>query len=255
MIHEMKRIVIHNRKGGTGKSILSAHIAFALETKFRVLLLDLDQQGNTTSVNKRPLTAFGASKLFEGVVPVPKIGVGEMRVCASDRAALASVVDNRLPHAEILRNYINNLDAMAGEVDFLIVDTSPGNTILERAALAGASHVVIPLEPTELAIAGAREVVGFCKQISTQSNHPIEKLSAVMNRMSSVSARQRKILVDIIMLFGGAFVEQPLKERDLYKVAHEAGVPVWSYKASNDTAKSAISDMQAVVEAITKDYV
>jgi chromosome partitioning protein len=256
IIHAMKRIIVHNRKGGTGKSVIATHLAYALERHGRVLLIDLDQQGNTTDVVSRQRVSFAASALFEKQLRTSQASEPDSRfkLCASDRASLTSVLDNKISLPETIGNYLLNLDYLAEFFDYAVIDTSPGNTVIERAALAGSSHVVIPVEPTEFSINGAKEVAQFCAHISKDGDNPIEQLSVVLNRVSSSSKRQQEKVAGIIMLFGEALVQPLLRERDIYKVSHELGIPIWEMKSNNGTTKSAVADMVAVINQILTPY-
>ena len=148
----MARILaVANQKGGVGKTTTSVNLAAELaQSGRRVLLVDLDPQGNATmgsGVDKRKL---------ERTVYHVLLGLGE---AANIRVRVASGFDlipaNReLAGAEVELVDLPNREgrlrdafaSLAGDYDFILIDCPPSLSLLTVNAFAAAEQVLIPME-------------------------------------------------------------------------------------------------------------
>lgn len=243
---------VHNNKGGTGKTLLSLHLAHHLaDAGRRVLVIDLDPQANTTRVLPNRQLALPASALFTRGVAVTELRIPEgpgMFVVPGDRQELAKVVGME-PRA-VLTHFAGNVPRIAAVVDDIVIDTSPGLTALEKASLAVAHSAVVPSEPHQASVDGVLEVAAACQSISRSFNPGLAGFHIVLNRVSAVAPRQHEFVKMLIQRFGKAVAPVIIGERDAYKVAHERGEAVWNL-ARNPGNRKAVEDMQLLMRHLT----
>ena len=156
----MARIIaVANQKGGVGKTTTAVNLAAALAaTPKRVLLVDLDSQGNATSgsgVDKHEVTHTTCDVLLEEVAPRDAIFATEeghdlMPGNTDLTAAEITLMDEEGREQRLKRA----LDAVRGDYDFIIIDCPPALSLLTLNALTAADSVLVPMQCEYYALEG-----------------------------------------------------------------------------------------------------
>jgi chromosome partitioning protein len=158
-------IAVVNQKGGVGKTTTSVNLAAALaQAGRRVLLIDLDPQGNATMGS-----GIDKSKTTRTVYHV-LLGLAEAAaVCLrSERGGFDLLPSNReLAGAEI--------ELVLGErYEFVIVDCPPSLSLLTVNALTAAQQVIIPMQCEYYALEGLSDLVGTIKRVRAHLNPTLD---------------------------------------------------------------------------------
>ena len=177
----MSRIFcVANQKGGVGKTTTTVNLAAGLaQIGRRVLVVDLDPQGNATmgsGIDKRTLDPSVYDVLLEGASiaearrPSPKGGydiVGANRELAGAEVELVGVDrrDKRLRGA---------LASVADDYDVVLIDCPPSLSLLTLNGLACAHGVVVPMQCEYFALEGLSDLVNTIKQVHANINPELE---------------------------------------------------------------------------------
>ncbi len=185
----MARIIaIVNQKGGVGKTTTSVNLAASLaERGKRVLLVDLDPQGNAT-------TGSGVDKkTVSRTVYQVLLGLGEVASIrtASETGKYDLLPANReLAGAEVelveLPNREGRLKAalmlVEGDYDYVLIDCPPSLSLLTINGLVAAKEVLIPMQCEYYALEGLSDLVGTIKRVRSNLN-PVLEIGGLLRTM------------------------------------------------------------------------
>ena len=173
-------IAIANQKGGVGKTTTSINLSASLASKGKkVLVIDTDPQGNTTS-------GFGIDKNnLENTIYELILGECSIRDCIIKDVILGvSVVPSNvnLAAAEIeligidKKEYIlsNEVDYIKEEYDFIIIDCPPSLNMLTINAMTTADSVLVPIQCEYYALEGLNQVLKTVDLVKRKLNPQLE---------------------------------------------------------------------------------
>jgi chromosome partitioning protein len=183
-----KIIAIANQKGGVGKTTTSVNIAASLAaTRRRVLLVDIDPQGNATmgsGVNKMELelssydVLMGEKAIAEVITKSGEGGYDLLPANADLTGAEVGLLDE-LAREIRLRNA---LDEIKGNYDFIFIDCPPSLNMLTVNALVAATSVIIPMQCEYYALEGLSALLGSIEKIRKYLN-PELKIEGLLRTM------------------------------------------------------------------------
>ncbi len=171
---------VANQKGGVGKTTTAVNLAAGLsKVGQRVLVVDLDPQGNATmgsGVDKRKLeltvydVLLESASIAEARVRSQKAGYDVLG--ANRELAGAEVELVALEHRE--RRLKRALAAVAGEYDFVLIDCPPSLSLLTLNGLCAAHGVVVPMQCEYFALEGLSDLVHTIKQVHANLNRELQ---------------------------------------------------------------------------------
>lgn len=258
-----KIVSFSNQKGGVGKSATSIQFAYYLALKLnkKVLVIDFDPQGNTSSRIGGFGSVFGQSEyngatrsaeLFSGEdidITVFKCPVGGIDLIHTpkDCPDLSDIEKESLDIAVRPRNHISKIK---DNYDYIIIDCPPSLGRKLFAALSLSTHVVAPVKLSGFAIDG---IGGLMKTISMiQKNYnPSLKIAGVlvndMDKSKAHEAEYQRLKNEIPeqFLFANKIMHRPPLDK-----ATGDGTPIWLSKYGHVASKEVLAVMNEIVEKV-----
>ena len=175
---------IANQKGGVGKTTTTVNLAAGLaKSAQRVLMVDLDPQGNATmgsGVDKRQL----AHSIYDVLLESSSVAQALVRSDKLDAAGYGYDIlgaNRELAGAEVelveLERRERRLKAALGEVaaqyDFILIDCPPSLSMLTLNGLCSAHGVIVPMQCEYFALEGLTDLVNTIKQVRANMNQEL----------------------------------------------------------------------------------
>lgn len=242
-------IAVANQKGGVGKTTTTANLGAALTLRGqRVLLVDLDPQGNLTSAFgvKEP-TVTVAEALLDRNVPLPVIPVqnGAPVPAAEDQedganhlavvpAAvwLASVEAQLLTKLGRELRLRDQLMSCEREFDFVLIDTPPALGVLTINALVAASRVIIPTEARFFSLQGLQMLEASIEEI-LYLNPRLEVLGILLSKLDRRLKEERQVTAYLRERWGDRVFRTEVVSNSKILEAGSTGTSVFHHPSSD----------------------
>ena len=226
-----KVFCIANQKGGVGKTTTTVNLAAGLvEAGQRVLLVDLDPQGNATmgsGVDKRQLelsvydVLLESASIAETRVRSEKCGydvLGASRELAGAEVEMVSIErrERRLKQA---------LDAVQGDYDFVLVDCPPSLSMLTLNGLCAANGVIVPMQCEYFALEGLTDLVNTIKQVHANLNRDLKIIGLLRVMFDPRITLQQQVSEQLKAHFGDKVFNTVIPRNVRLAEAPSYGVP------------------------------
>ncbi|MGH7241664.1 MAG: ParA family protein, partial [Candidatus Saccharimonadales bacterium] len=196
-----------NQKGGVGKTTTAVNVAAQLATgKRRVLLLDLDPQGNATSSIGIDKTQVSAT-LYD--VLLRRAGLKDVVLQGSNKNLYVAPANANLAGAEVdlvsvLAREMQLKNALA-EVDYdvVIIDCPPALGLLTINALVAANSVLIPVQAEYFALEGLGQLLNTIQLVRQGLNPGLEILGVVLTMFNKRMVLSEQVQAEVAGHFGG----------------------------------------------------
>lgn len=249
-------IAISNQKGGVGKTTTTANLGASLaEIGQRVLMVDLDPQGNLTSAfgqNTRADATVAESLLDQNApLPVLKVensdrpGVDLVPATISLASAEAALM-TKLGREMRLRN---QLMTVAEDYDFILIDTPPSLGVLTINALVAADWVIIPTEARFFSIQGLQLLENSIAE-TRYLNAQLEVMGILLSKLDTRLREERQVSNFLRERWGDKVFETEIKTNSKILEAGSAGVSVFRYMGANKPAETYLSLAREVMRRV-----
>ena len=259
-----KIFCIANQKGGVGKTTTTVNLAAGLaKAGQRVLMVDLDPQGNATmgsGVDKRKLALTVYDVLLESA------SVAEARVQSSKLVDAGCSYDilgaNReLAGAEVemveLERREKRLKAALAEVadayDFVLIDCPPSLSLLTLNGLCCAHGVIVPMQCEYFALEGLADLVNTIKQVHANLNKDLAIIGLLRVMFDPRITLQQQVSEQLKARFAEKVFNTVIPRNVRLAEAPSYGVPGVVFDPQSKGAQAFVAFAQEMVERIVKN--
>ena len=251
----MTRIIsIANQKGGVGKTTTSVNLCASLSMLGkRVLLVDLDPQGNATmgcGINKNDLDAsvfdwLTTVKLVEEIVQETSAGFSLLPSNSDVTAAEINLL-GRDGREFVMRN---RLSKESNKYDYVVVDCPPALNILTVNSLVASTGILVPMQCEYYALEGLAALMQTVEVIKNESNPALEIEGVLRTMYDPRNGLARDVSQQLVEHFGEQVFKTLIGRNVRLAEAPSHGLPAILY---DRTSKGAIAYMALAEELIER---
>ncbi|MET1115188.1 MAG: ParA family protein [Comamonas sp.] len=253
-----KIFCVANQKGGVGKTTTCVNLAAGLaKIGQRVLLIDMDPQGNATmgsGVDKRSLelTVYDVllenASIQEAAVFSEKVGyhvLGANRELTGAEVELVALErrDKRLKGA---------LAPVDADYDFVLIDCPPSLSMLTLNGLCAANGVVVPMQCEYFALEGLTDLVNTIKQVHANLNPDLQIIGLLRVMFDTRTTLQQQVSDQLKEHFGDKVFNTVIPRNVRLAEAPSYGVPGVVFDPSAKGSKAFVEFAREMVERIQK---
>jgi chromosome partitioning protein len=251
-----KTFCIANQKGGVGKTTTAVNLAAGLVAqKQRVLLIDLDHQGNATmgsGVDKANLensvyqVLIGMATAAQTVLYAPTAGYSVMPANRDLAGAEVELVD--LENREMRLKLA--LAEIEDQFDFILIDCPPALSLLTLNGLCAADGVVVPMQCEYFALEGLSDLVNTIKQVHANLNPNLKIIGLLRVMFDARVTLQQQVSEQLMTHFGNKVFKTIIPRNVRLAEAPSFGLPGVIFDKSARGAQAYIEFGGEMVERI-----
>ncbi|MCR5884512.1 AAA family ATPase [Rhizobacter sp. J219] len=247
---------VANQKGGVGKTTTTVNLAAGLaKVGQRVLVVDLDPQGNATmgsGVDKRALklsvydVLLESASIAEARQRSEKVGydvLGANRELAGAEVELVELErrDKRLKAA---------LEAVRDDYDFVLIDCPPSLSLLTLNGLCSAHGVIVPMQCEYFALEGLSDLVNTIKQVHANLNPDLQIIGLLRVMFDPRITLQQQVSEQLKAHFGDKVFNSVIPRNVRLAEAPSYGLPGVVFDPASKGAQSFVEFAEEMVQRI-----
>ena len=249
----MKKVCIFNQKGGVGKTTTNINLcAYLAMEGYKVLTIDIDPQGNTTSglgLDKRNLEmsmydVITSDASLRDVILKSEL-VQNLYIAPSTMELAGAEVEiiGKENREVILTNKIKEIE---GEYDYIFIDCPPSLGVLTINALTSVESVLIPIQCEFYALEGVGQLINTIKLVKKSLNENLEIEGVVMTMYDYRTNLSNEVFQEVKNFFNEKVYDTTISRNIRLAEAPSFGLPIMLYDEKCKGAES--------YKALTKEF-
>lgn len=248
-------IAIINQKGGVGKSTTAVNLSAALgELGKKVLLADLDPQGNATS-------GFGVEKpselkcIYDGLINEESVVNLIIKDVAENVDIVPATINLAGAEVELMNEFAREhrladlLTPINFEYDYVLIDCPPSLGQLTINGLTAADSLIIPIQCEFYALEGLTKLLETEKIVKTRMNQKLEILGVLMTMFDSRTSLAHQVVDEVAAHFGEKVFKTKIPRSVRLAEAPSYGISILEY---DKKGKGAVAYRNLAEEVINR---
>jgi chromosome partitioning protein len=249
-----KVIAIANQKGGVGKTTTAVNLSSCLAFKGKkVLIIDIDPQGNTTSGLGIDKKSIGKS-IYDVLINDENIGntlmdtaLENLKICTSNIQLVGAEVEL----VSVISRETRMKAAISGirnSYDFILIDCPPSLGLLTLNALTAADTILVPIQCEYYALEGLSQLMNTVKLVQRHLNPALDVEGVVLTMFDARTNLSIQVVEDVKKYFKNKVYRTVIPRNVRLSEAPSFGLPIILYDEKSKGAECYLELAQEVID-------